>query len=152
MVDNRITTSTSKPVNLIYASSTGGYAEGYVDCMMGMHSLKIASYGSSIGSNQYQVADYADIGIGDGGTYNSVIATQTAANLFKNGFIMCKELETLCQIGDLLLSGINTLWSQVFFECNINTAPAVTYTIDLFAYADVIYVLENGLIGVRFEI
>ena len=139
-----------KPVNLINANSTGGYAEGYAECMRAMHSLNNASYGSSIGSYQFQVADAADPVVGDGGTYNGVTVGSTGAGSYANGFIICQELETFCQRGDVLLSGMNTLGSQVFFECSINTAPGTTYTLDFYAYADVIYVLENGLLSVRF--
>jgi hypothetical protein len=64
--------------------------------------------------------------------------------------MIAQELETFCQRGDVLLSGMNTLGSQVFFECNIGTAPGGLYTLDFYAYADVIYVLENGLLSVRF--
>ena len=79
-----------------------------------------------------------------------MIAPSTGSTSYANGFIIAQELETFCQRGDVLLSGMNTLGSQVFFECNITTAPGTTYNLDFFAYADVIFVLENGLLSVRF--
>jgi len=139
-----------KPVTLINANTTAGYAEAYAEAMRALHSLNNASYGASIGILQYQVADAADATVGDGGTTSGVVAVNTGANSYKNGFIICQELETFCQRGDVLLSGMNTLGSQIFFECNITTAPGTTYTLDFYAYADVILVLENGLLSARY--
>jgi hypothetical protein len=119
-----------KPVNLINSKTTGGYAEAYAETMRAMHSLGNASYGSILGTIVYNVADTADATVGDGGTNNGVIAINTGSNSYKNGFIICQELETFCQRGDVLLSGMNTLGSQVFFECNIGTAPGGLYTLD----------------------
>ena len=56
----------------------------------------------SIGATQYQVADAADTGVGDGGQYNGAIVGATAAASYANGFIICQELETFCQRGDVL--------------------------------------------------
>ena len=67
--------------------------------MRAMHLLNNALYGSSIGATQYQVADVADTGIGDGGTYDGVIEVQTTANSYKYGFIFCQELETFVNVG-----------------------------------------------------
>ena len=52
---------------------------------------------------------------------------------------------------DVLISGMNTLASQVFFECNLSAnALVAAYTLDFFANADIIYVLENGLLSARY--
>ena len=98
--------------------------------MRSIHSLNNASYGSSLGIISYQVADAADTSVGDGGTNNGVIAPSTGSTSYANGFIIAQELETFCQRGDVLLSGMNTLGSQVFFECNITTAPGTTHNLD----------------------
>jgi hypothetical protein len=139
-----------KPVTLVNSNTTGGYAEGYAETMRALHSLNNASYGSSLGIATYQIADAADATVGDGGTNSGVQAVFTGANSYKNGFMIAQELETFCQRGDVLLSGMNTLGSQVFFECNIGTAPGSIYTLDFYAYSDCIYVLEGGLLSVRF--
>ena len=139
-----------KPVNLINSATTGGYAEAYAETMRALHALNNASYGSMLGTVIYNVADSADATVGDGGTNNGVIAINTGSNSYKNGSIICQELETFCQRGDVLLSGMNTLGSQIFFECNINSVPGTTYTLDFYAYADIILVLENGLLSVRY--
>ena len=118
--------------------------------MRAIQSLNNASYGASLCIMHYQIADAADTGVGDGGTSSGVQATQTGSNSYKNGFIICQELETFCQRSDVLLSGMNSLGSQIFFECNITTAPGTTYTLDFYAYADVIFILENGLLQARF--
>ena len=48
---------------------------------------------------------------------------------------------------------MNTLSSQVFFEAQINTAPAgagVTYTLDFFAWYDHIMVIDQGIISIKY--
>ena len=139
-----------KPVNLINSATTGGYAEAYAETMRAMHSLNNASYGAGLTFSLYNVQDVADPAVGDGGTNYGCTAISAGATSYANGFIICQELETFCQRGDVLLSGMNTLGSQIFFECNITTAPTVTYTLDFYAYADIILVLENGLLSVRY--
>ncbi len=72
---------------------------------------------------------------------------------YKNGFVIAQELESFAQRSDVMLAGMNTLSSQVFFECNIgNTTgagPTAAYTLDFYAWYDHILVLENGLLSVK---
>jgi hypothetical protein len=65
-------------------------------------------------------------------------------------FAIAQELEAFAQRSDLLLSGLNSLSTQIFFEINCNTAPASVYTLDFYANYDHILVLENGLLSVKF--
>ena len=105
-----------KPITISNASTTGSYAEGCIECIKAIHGLNNANYGSTIGITQYQVADAADALDGDGalGTY-SVLAPNTAANSYKNAFIIGQELEVFSGRNDTLLGGMNTLGSQIFF-------------------------------------
>ena len=46
---------------------------------------------------------------------------------------------------------MNTLASQVFFECNLMaTGPNTNYTLDFYGNFDIIFVLENGLLSARY--
>ena len=62
------------------------------------------------------------------------------------------ELENFAQRNDVLLSGMNTLSSQIFFEATINTAIGAgsgSYTLDFFAWYDHILVLDRGILSVK---
>jgi hypothetical protein len=45
---------------------------------------------------------------------------------------------------------MNTLSSQVFFEAQINTAPAAIYSLDFFAWYDHIMVIDQGIISIKY--
>ena len=62
------------------------------------------------------------------------------------------ELESFALRNDVLLSGANTLSTQVFFEANMNVTAgtASAYTLDFYAYFDQILVLENSILSVKF--
>ena len=51
-----------------------------------------------------------------------------------------------------MLSGMNTLSQQVFFECNIANMGAASYTLDFYANYDHILVLDpqTGLLSVKY--
>ena len=51
-----------------------------------------------------------------------------------------------------MLSGMNTLSQQVFFECNIANMGAASYILDFYANYDHILVLDpqTGLISVKY--
>jgi hypothetical protein len=44
---------------------------------------------------------------------------------------------------------MNTLSSQIFFETNIDVAPAAVYSLNFFAYYDHILVLDRGILSVK---
>jgi hypothetical protein len=112
--------------------------------MRSFHSLDSSVNASSIPFNYFNVTDKAT----DNTQLTSTIST--GAYSYQNAFAIGTELESFAQRSDLLLSGANTLSSQVFWECQINTPVTGNYTLDFFAQYDVIYVLENGLLSARF--
>jgi len=140
-----------KYVQLQNSSTTGGYAEAFSEIMKSFHALNHAEYAGSLGSICYNVADAADTSVGDAGTVSGVVAINTGANSYKNGFAIGQELESFAQRNDTILSGMNTLGSQVFFEANIgSTGPTASYTLDFYAYYDMILVLQDGLLSIKF--
>jgi hypothetical protein len=133
----------NKPVVLNNANNTGGYAEAYAELLKSWHALHSIANTTCLGQ-EYAVNDAAI-------TNTPVIAQYTGANSYKNGFAIAQEMESFAQRSDVLLSGYNTLSSQVFFEANINsTGPTVGYTLHFFAWYDHILVLERGLLSVKF--
>ena len=96
----------------------------------------------------YNVADTADTSVGGGG----VLAAYTDANSYKNSFAIALELELWNQRSDVMLSGMNTLSQQVFFECNIANMGNATYTLDFYANYNHILVLDpqTGLLSVKY--
>ena len=114
---------------------------------------------SGIPFSQYNVTDLAtaDATIGGNGATGvaSIVATSTGVSSCTNAFAIAQELETFANRDGLLLSGLNTLVSQVFFEMatgygSTSQANQCSYTLDFYANHDLILVLENGILSARF--
>ena len=98
----------------------------------------------------YNVCDNVPAGYVNTGITGCAANTSKTINSYNNGFAIATELELFAGRSDILVSGLNTLSSQIFFEGAINTAPADTYTLDFYANYDHILVLENGILTARF--
>jgi hypothetical protein len=131
-------------------SSTGlvaGYSEAFMEIQKSFHSLSHAELTGCITQAIYQTADVADASIGGSG----IAAPNTATTSYNNAFAIAQELETYANKTDVLISGLNTLSAQTFFECNIGTGPTTSYTLDFYAQFDQILVKDqNGILSVRF--
>ena len=132
----------NKAVYLESSGNTGGYGEAYAELIKAWHALHATSYSSSL-TVEYNVADAA---IAD----CPQLQIAAAANSYKNGFVIAQELESFAQRSDVLLSGMNTLSSQVFFEAQITTAPTQIYTLDFFAWYDHIMVIDQGIMSIKY--
>jgi hypothetical protein len=129
--------------------TTAGYAEGFQEVMKYFHSTNHPELSGVMAFPNFHVANTADTTVGSGG----VIAPSTGANSWKNGFLIGQNFETYAQKGDVIISGVNTLSAQTFFECNINTATSstATYTLDFYTNYDHILVKDTqGILSVRF--
>jgi hypothetical protein len=139
-----------KPVDLYNTSTCGGYAQAFAETLKSWHALNHCEYGTSIGFGMYNVSDAAialdQVIAGKGGT-----DAATAATSYQNAFAIAQELESFAQRSDVLISGLNTNSSTVFFEGNVSTAPTVAYTLNMFAAYDHILVIDpNGLISIKY--
>ena len=135
----------SKAVYLENTGNTGGYGEAYAELLKSWHALHTIINTSVLGP-EYVVGDAA---ITD--CPQIAISTNTAANSYKNGFVIAQELESFAQRSDVLLSGMNTLSSQVFFEAQLGTTlGAAPYTLDFFAWYDHIMVIDQGIISIKY--
>jgi hypothetical protein len=144
-----------KQVNLKNASTTGGYAEGFMEWQRAWHATSHAEYAGSCGSIGYNVADAADTTVGDGGTgpgttYNSVVAIQGTSASYNNAFAIAQELEVFAQKNNTIMQGVNTLGAQTFFEFQVDSSVSASYIFDYYAFFDCVFVIQDGLISVKF--
>jgi hypothetical protein len=141
----------SKYVVLENSNTTGGYAEAFMELRKTMHSVSTPANASVLPANVYNVADGGSGGVtATQARQTSINAASTTVSSYLNGFLIGQELESFANRSDILLSGYNTLSQQVFFEAQINTAPAAQYTLNIFANYDHILVLDQGILSVRF--
>ena len=154
----------SKNIVLENSTTTGGYAEGFMELQRAWHSLSSAQNASNLPLAIYNVCDNSTSAY----AYTPVSAIATVANAkatssgstnavsvpgtsWQYGFAIHQELESFALKNSVLMSGMNTLSSQVFFETQINNATSTgAYTLNFFANYDGIVVLENGIMSVRF--
>ena len=150
-----------KQVNLKNTSTTGGYAEAFMEWQRAWHATSHAEYAGSCGSLCYNVGDVADITTGDGGSgpanaYNTVKLLGTAENSSNNGFAIAQELEVFAQKNNTIMQGVNTLGAQTYFEFqvdgSVNSGGGVSasYIFDYYAFFDCVFVIQDGLISVKF--
>ena len=97
------------------------------------------------------------------------MAASAGATSYKNAFALALETESFSGKSNVLLSGLNTLNSNIFFEANIGyasatvlagnggtntfgavTGPTASFTLDFYANFDVIYAIQDGIITARF--
>jgi hypothetical protein len=136
-----------KPVVLSNAGSTGGYAEAAIEIQKAFHGLNNSMFSGSCPIAVFNASDISDNTIGNGST---ILTAATGASSHTNGFAISTELESFSNRNDTLLSGINTLGSNIFFEPTTSAAASQNYTINFYAYYDMILILENGLYSVKF--
>jgi hypothetical protein len=138
----------AKNITLINNQLCGNFSESFMEAQRAWHSINSAENASCLTSAQYNVSDTVTP------TYknNIVAGASVGITTYGNGFVIAQELESFAQRSDVLLSGLNTLSSQVFFESNITTAcsACTNWTLDFYANFDHILVLERGLLSVRF--
>ena len=146
-----------KSITLQNSSNTANYSEAFAEIQKSFHALNHAEYSGSLGCISYNICDLSDNAVGDAsGNKCTVLSPFTTTNSYKNGFAISVELESFAQRNDTILSGMNTLGSQVFFEANIQSAGTngtgtlAAYTLDFYAYYDMILILQDGLLSAKF--
>ena len=145
-----------RPITLFSTSNTGGNGEAFCELQKCFHGMNRPEMCTGLPYNQYNIVDIAAADAGIGGIAAAgQPATVGLAASFINGFAIGQDFETFANKTDLLLSGMNTLTSQIFFEANIGwgaagLAPTAAFTIDYYANYDQIIVLENGIMSARF--
>jgi hypothetical protein len=140
-------------ITLQNSNTTGGYAEGFAEIVKSFHALSIPQYASGISQDFFQVQDAASDSLtgGNVATGGVLLAQAAGANTYQNAFCIAQELESWAMRSDILISGMNTLASQIFFEGNIQaTGPTTNYIMDFYSNYDHILILQNGILSVKF--
>jgi hypothetical protein len=133
-----------KAITIKNGNNTGGYGEAFYEIIRAWQSAANFAITSALPYAYFNVADAVDA------TCN-VVVPNTTTNSYKNGFAVAQEMESIANRNDTLLTGTNTLNSQIFFEWSNNAAVTAGYTLNFFAQYDHIICLdENGLLSVKF--
>jgi hypothetical protein len=126
----------NKQVYLNNTNNTGAYAEAFSEVLRAWHSLATPDACSSLRADYYNVNDAAI-------TSTTVSGPSTGANSHKNGFTIAQELEVFSNRASVLLSGINTLGMNCYFDSYITALSlTATYNVDFFGNFDLILYLD----------
>ena len=150
--------------NIILKSSSGnigGYSEAFFEIQKFFHSTNHPKLIGCLPFNYYHVADSstADTSVGFGGVLAPLLTSGAIADAAGLALALTTNrqafalaiLETYSQRSDVIISGVNTLSQQTFFECNLGAQTASTYTIDFSSLFDQILIKDqNGILSVRF--
>jgi len=138
-------TTPNRPVLLI-GSTTGGFAEAYINTQRALHAMSNLELNTGYPLNWFNSAqtDVANTPVDPRSTVGAV-----GNNAYKNSFTFALEMESAAHKDSVLISGMNTLSSPMFLDTVINSATGVSYEITSIAHIDHILVLENGILTVR---
>ena len=147
-----------RPIQLYSTSNTGGNGDGFCQLQKCFHGMNRPEMCTGIPYYQYNVVDLttADATIGGMTATGQTVIANTGALSCQNAFAIGQDFECFANKTDLLLSGMNTLTSQIFFEANVgwgiaSQAPTVAFTLDYYANYDLILVLDNGILTAKFK-
>jgi len=112
--------------------------------MKSWHPLKHCEDGTAISFNVYNVLETAVTAV-------RVVVASSNANSYTNAFAIAQELESFAQSSDVIISGLNTNSTTIFFEGNISAAIYAQYTVNIYAaYDHILVIVPNGLINIEY--
>ena len=136
----------SKYVQLYNVNQNGSYAECYSELLKAYHAYGNLSFCGVVGFSADNVVDDTN-----GVALENVLPANTSMNSYKNGFAIAIELECYSTRNDTILSGVNTISQNVFFNSlHSSTALSAFYTMNFFAYFDCILVIDQGVMKCLF--
>lgn len=144
----------NKPVYLINGTLVGQGSEAYAELLKSFHALSSSIGNSALVSNQYNVNATATQGWS--GPYLPGSKANAVQDTCNNAFAIGLELESFSNRSDTILSGVNTLNTQVYFTANLNSGVtaggtnAYNYTVDFFGQMDMILVIQDGIMSAKF--
>jgi hypothetical protein len=130
-----------RPVVLINSSTTGGYSEALFEFIKCFHTINTPMSGSCLRADYYNVAKTASTA---NGAVTAAGTDSTAA------FCIGQEFTTFSGRTDVLLCGMNTLSSNIFFEAEVTSSGNDAMTLNFFANYDILFVIQDGLLTSRF--
>ena len=161
----------ARPIALSNNQNSYGYSEAFMELQKSFHALVSPEYTGSCTYSNYNVCDNTvDIGVGGLGVGGGVLGASITSISYRNAFALALETESFSGKSNVLLSGLNTLNSNIFFEANIGyascttltgngnpnvfvngvTGPTASFTLDFYANFDIIYAIQDGVITARF--
>jgi hypothetical protein len=126
----------SRNVVLINSTTTGAYSEALYEFMKCFPN----SSGTTLRSDYYNVAK----------TANAQTGVTAAATDSTAGFTIGQEFSLYSNKRDVILTGVNTLSSNLFWECTVSSSGNDAMTLNFFAQYDALFVIQDGLISTRF--
>jgi hypothetical protein len=140
------------------AGTTGGYAEGAIMIQESFHSLGSPDLAPGVNLTFYNVRDTAAIAgtpvivMPNAATTQAAAAPAVVSTGATSAFALGIELETFSNKSDVIISGINTLADNVYFEYTSlgGGAGNVPTIMNAFAVYDQILVLQNGVLTARY--
>ena len=131
----------NKPVILANSNTTGGYSEALLELIKAFGVLNTPASTSSLRADYYNVAKTATAQLG---------AVKAATTDSTSAFAIGQEFNVFSQKNTTILSGINTLSSNCFYECEISSDGNDAMILNFFAMYDAIFLIQNGSMSVRF--
>jgi hypothetical protein len=141
---------------ILEGNSTGGYSEGAVMIQESFHSLGSPDLAPGLNATFYNVRDAAALALTPVIAMVNAATAQAAGPPFtvstggQSGFALAIELETFSNKSDVIISGINTLADNVYFEYTAIGNTNVATVMNSFAVYDQILVLQNGILTARY--
>ena len=134
----------NKPLEFIRANLVGGFAEAYQSIQRSLHAVA-----STDCEGVYTVAGFNVAQVAIANTPVTAIPAINASSV--PSFSFAQELESVAHKNSVLVSGMNTLSTNVFLDLTITTANTQAYTIYSIHNIDSILVIDNttGIMTVR---
>ena len=142
----------NKPIYLQNGTLVGNYAEAYAELLKSFHMFSSSIGNSALTYNMYNVAATSTNAVAQ----NFVPASaSTNAGTCNNSFAIGLECQSISNRSDVLLSGISTLNSQIYFTgvvggTNAGGTNGYNYVMDFWAAMDSVLVIENGIMRAIF--
>ena len=127
----------NRNVVLINSSTTGSYSEALYEFSKCFPN----STGNCLRSDYYNVAKSSNAQTG---------VTAPADGASTSAFAIGQEFCMFSGKSDVLLCGVNTLSSNLFWEANISSSGNDAMTLNFFAVYDCLFVIQDGIISSRF--
>jgi hypothetical protein len=139
----------NKPIYIFNGSLVSSGTEAYAELLKSFHALSSTTGNTSIMNYQYNVQSTAK---------GCMVASYTPGNItttngtHNNAFAIGIECQSMSNRNDLILSGISTLNSQIYFTGVVasgqvagDSTSQFNFTFDNWAAMDMVLVIENGL-------
>jgi hypothetical protein len=145
----------NKPIYLYNGSLVGNGSEAFAELQKSVHALS-----ATIGNSAFNAQDY-NVAVSAFGQWTtpyvpggaSGVKSKGTIDTFRNCFAIGQEFETFNHKSDVILSGISTLNTNLFFTMSIvsgATTGSSNIVADFYAQHDVILIIQDGQMMAKF--